>query len=465
MSNTSGGRLGFLSLRSKAVATGVVIVFLISGVTTSFTLFTVRAYITNQRITSATNQAAVLSREVARLLRDGIEPNSALEEISASSNSIQTFLETINFSITARAGTDISTIPEMLRANAHNGTPGRQIYKHAGTPYLAMAFPIEIENSSKYVFISVVSLSELNRIIVILGRMLVIGVMIASILGGIVGLWLSRRVSEPLRRVGDAALLIAAGDLAIQLPHAKEPDLNKISTSFNEMTKSLRNRIDREARFGAVVSHELRSPLTAIRSASDLLDSHRAELSPQLASTVDLLSERVVTFQKILNDLIEISRYESGNVQPNLEELKIIRILESLLARHHMAKDDFLEATSSEDQTVLVDAKRFKYIFDNLIDNATLYAGGIAKIRVETIDDNVYVHFDDAGIGIPPTMQKLIFDPFVRGARHSNIHGSGLGLAIAKEHATNFLGSISVSTSPEGGARFTVGLQKGSEAE
>jgi len=465
LSNTSGRRRGFLSLRSKAVATGIGMAFVISGVTTSISLFTVRAYITNQQITSATHEAAVLSREVARLLRDGVEPSDALDAASASSNSIQTFLETSDSSITTKAGFNISTIPKALRTNAQNGIPGRQVYKYAGTPNLAMVFPIEIENSSVYVFIGVVSLTELNRTIVLLSRTLVSGVMIASIFGGMIGFWLSRRVSEPLRRIGDAASLIAAGNLAIQLPNAMEPDLNKISISFNEMTRSLRNRIDREARFGAVISHELRSPLTAIRAASDLLDSHRIELSPQLAATVDLLSERVVTFQKILDDLIEISRYESGGVQPNLEDLRILRILESLLARHQMAKDDFLEATVSEIQTVLVDAKRFKYIFDNLIENAALYAGGITKIRVETTDNDVQVHFDDAGSGIPSTMQDLIFDPFVRGSSHSNIQGSGLGLAIAKEHATNFHGSISVSTSPEGGARFTVVLRKGGEAE
>lgn len=465
MNSTPNRRRRFLSLHSKAVATGIGIAFLISGATTSISFFTLRTFITNQRISSATHEAAVLSREVARLLRDGMEPNKALEVATASSNSIQIFLEANNSTITSKAGFDISTVPKTLRELAQNGTPGRQVYTVAGIPNLAMVFPIEIESSRNYVFIGVVGLSELDRTIVILGRSLILGVMLASVFGGIIGYWLSRRVSEPLRSIGDAASQIASGDLAIQLPHAKEPDLNKISSSFNEMTRSLRNRIDREARFGAVISHELRSPLTAIRSASDILTSHIAELPLQLSSTVELLAERVITFQKILDDLIEISRYESGGVQPNLEELQIVKILESLLARHQMDKDKFLETTLDTHQTVLVDAKRFKYIFENLVENANLYASGISKIRVEIADDNVYVHFDDAGSGISESLQDLIFDPFVRGSSHSNIQGSGLGLAIAKEHATNFRGSISVSTSPDHGARFTVCLKKGRETE
>ena len=100
------------------------------------------------------------------------------------------------------------------------------------------------------------------------------------------------------------------------------------------MTKSLQTRIAREARFGAVVSHELKSPLTAIRGATDLLEGMRNELPSKATFSIDILNERVRYFEKILNDLIEISRYESGTVQPNLEELAIQPLINALLDRN-----------------------------------------------------------------------------------------------------------------------------------
>ena len=107
-----------------------------------------------------------------------------------------------------------------------------------------------------------------------------------------------------------------------------------------------------------------------------------------------------------------------------------------------------------------VDAKRFQQIFENLVSNARAYAEDIPIIRIEESTNEVLIHFDDSGIGVPEDAQATIFDPFVRGAHHSAKPGSGLGLTISTEHAHIMGGNLTVSTSPEGGARFTVSLKK-----
>ena len=220
------------------------------------------------------------------------------------------------------------------------------------------------------------------------------------------------------------------------------------------MTFSLQRRIDREARFGATVSHELRSPLTVIRTAADIIASMRSELPPRAQMSSDLLTQRVEAFEKILNDLIEISRYQSGSVEVNLEELSVRQLVETMASR----KGIDLRLVEVEGATVVVDVRRFQQIFENINKNAELYAGGLDAIRGVRSESNYELHFDDSGIGLTIDERDKIFEPFLRGEHHAAVPGSGLGLTITLEHARSIGGELVASTSPTGGARFTLRL-------
>ena len=147
-------------------------------------------------------------------------------------------------------------------------------------------------------------------------------------------------------------------------------------------------------------------------------------------------------------------------MHPNLESLPIKKMLEALCKRKSELHLAFIDQTESGSSFVQVDAKRFQQIFENLVSNARAYAEDIPIIRIEESTNEVLIHFDDSGIGVPEDAQATIFDPFVRGAHHSAKPGSGLGLTISTEHAHIMGGNLTVSTSPEGGARFTVSLKK-----
>jgi signal transduction histidine kinase len=224
------------------------------------------------------------------------------------------------------------------------------------------------------------------------------------------------------------------------------------------MTAALKARIDREARFGALVSHELRSPLTAIRGASELIAAQGSQLPDRARFASSVLSERVAAFEKILNDLIEISRYQSGTIVADLESRALAPLVAALCHRHGI--DPRLAEFSDDDVLVLVDVRRVTQIVENLVRNASVYAGGIVAVRVDVHPNHVDVHFDDAGIGIPEADRARIFEPFERGHQHSGVSGSGLGLAISAEHARIMGGDVLLTSSPEGGARFTLRLKR-----
>ena len=135
-------------------------------------------------------------------------------------------------------------------------------------------------------------------------------------------------------------------------------------------------------------------------------------------------------------------------------------MIEALCKRSSELHLVFVDQTESGSSFAQVDTKRFQQIFENLVSNARAYADGIYTIRIEESTNEVLIHFDDSGIGVPDDTQATIFEPFVRGVHHSAKPGSGLGLTISTEHAHIMGGNLTVSTSPEGGARFTVSLKR-----
>jgi signal transduction histidine kinase len=286
---------------------------------------------------------------------------------------------------------------------------------------------------------------------------LAFGVGLGTLGGAAVGWRLSRRVMEPLHVISDTAEAISLGDLKKRVDEPREPDLARIAHAFNGMTQSLRARIDREARFGATVSHELKSPLTVIKGAAELIAAKRDELPSRAQLGSDLLTVQISEFEKTLSDLIEISRYQSGTVEPQLEVRSAARLLETMAGRHGVD----VRKLEVQDAPIVVDVRRLEQIFINLKKNADLYANGLEAIRSEQVDDTYLLHFDDAGIGVAPEDRDRIFEAFVRGNHHTATPGSGLGLAITREHAKAMGGDIRVTSSPEGGARFTVTLRVG----
>ena len=448
------------TLRTKAILTGLVIALSISAITSLAIFQIAESYLTNQRIAIATSQISAASRIAAQSIYDGNSPLDSLLTASNTFPNAQTAIRQNDEWFVSKAGFDVDEIPDEIIDLITEGSPARSRIMFGESPAIAIGIPITINSAVEYQFIGVVTTLELQRTLSLLQNVLLAGVLFSSIGGAFVGFWLSRRVSEPLHDVSEAAQRIAFGDLTIQIATPSEPDLKNIADTFNFMTKSLQSRIAREARFGAVVSHELKSPLTAIRGATDLLDGMRNELPQKATLSLDILNERVRYFERILNDLIEISRYESGTVKANLEELAVQPLLNALLDRDQRVHIELIDSTSTKHSIALVDTKRFQQVFENLVSNADAYAHGLSAIRIEESEQQIIIHFDDSGIGISNEIEIAIFDPFFRAPQHSAHPGSGLGLTISKEHANIMGGDLIVSKSPNGGARFSLQLRR-----
>lgn len=440
------------TLRSKTVATGALVALAISVLASTSTFYLSRTYMLNQRIDTATAQAL----SSARLLTTNLSTSTpALDSLTDAVRVLPGSLALLRRGdewITSGIGVSEAEVPSSLLQALSESRAARQITTLNGVPVVAIGLPFQAETTTW--FVAFLTLTELDRTLGVLRIALAIGSILATIGGAFIGGWLSRRVMEPLHDVSSAALVLSKGDLNVRARTPTEPDLAQIARSFNVMAQSLQDRIKREAQFGAMVSHELRSPLTVIKGATEIIEAKRDDLPERARVGLDLLKERVEMFERILNDLIEISRYEVGTVEPSLESRNLLLLMETLADRYGLDP----RILSIDDVNVLVDVRRFQQIFENITRNADLYANGIVGISSEVVDDLVFVHFDDSGIGIPEADRDRVFEPFVRGLQHSAVKGSGLGLAIAFEHAKIMNGDLSVTSNSAGGARFTISL-------
>jgi signal transduction histidine kinase len=222
------------------------------------------------------------------------------------------------------------------------------------------------------------------------------------------------------------------------------------------MVDQLSARVQRDRRFAADVSHELRSPLQTLSAATSVLARRAHDLDPKAAAAARLVTEEVQRFEDLVTDLLELSRSD----QPAEREPADIAALARSACRTRGIDDNKVQV--SLDNTIWqVDPRRVQQILANLIDNAEAHGGGLHAIGIGETSRSRYLYVDDEGPGVSAVDRTIIFDRFVRGrtagARGDN-DGTGLGLAIVHQHVTAHGGTITVTDRPGGGARFRIEL-------
>jgi len=346
-----------------------------------------------------------------------------------------------------------SNLPTTFVRDALAGVSGVQRVDFRGRPYEAVAIHIPAIDAT---YFEVFPIDDVADTLGTIRSTLVVAVLAITVVAGVLGFLFSGSVLVPLRRVTEAATTIAGGSLATRLEPEIDPDLQRLVASFNGMADAVQERIEREERFASDVSHELRSPITSLGAAVEVLKGRAEELSERNRQALDIIATQVRRFDRTVLDLLELSRLDARAGQDNQEELHLAALVERIASRHGYGSILVVSDLGSED-TVYLDRRRVERILLNLLDNARDHAGGASEILLSSDDDGNYLLIvDDNGPGIGVSERLRIFERFARGTGSRNSVGSGLGLAIVAEHALALGGRAYVDTSPSGGARFVV---------
>ena len=389
-----------------------------------------------------------------------------------------------------------SSIPVGLRAEVSTGNVATQTYVAGaqGQPQIVVGVPIPSVHAA---YFEVFSLSDLGHTLRVLGVTLIVAGVVTTLLGAALGRFASRRLLRPLAGVSRAAVAIAGGQLDTRLaPETNDPDLEGLTTSFNTMVDQIQARIEREARFNSDVSHELRSPLTTLSASLEVLEADNDSLPPRAQRALQLLGDDLRRFQRMVGDLLEMSRADAGSIDVFLEEVNVGELVQRAVEAgmrslgNGAAAPDVVIAPEVEPLHVGVDKRRFERVMANLLENAAHYGGGATQISVGAVHrangvdgarvrrgrrrgrhrrrcrggrrhegppDTVEIAVEDAGPGIDPIERTKVFDRFYRGSasgRRGTGTGTGLGLALVAEHMRLMHGEAWVESSPSGGARF-----------
>lgn len=447
-----------LGLRARATLGFGLIGLVVAVVLAGLSYAVARQFLVDEREDAAVRQSYVNARLVRTVLRD---PERDLRAFLAglgggtASSSVLRHRDEW-FSTSVAVGRD--AVPADLLRQINAGHAGRQRYRDpAGRLHLAVGVAVPAVNAA---YFELFPLDELDRTLDVLTRSLSIGAVVAAGTAALLGYAGARRILRPLHPVADAAEKIAEGRLDTRLDGAADPDLRRLVDAFNTMASSLEERIQREARFAADVSHEVRAPLAALSAAVDVIDRRRDQLPDQVLSAFEILAAKVEGFQQMVLDLLEISRIDAGAASMSLDRFDLGQLLERLVELHAQGDVD-IRFEPGAPTHISADRHRLGQALGNIMENARRYAGGLVSITVAAEGDLVRIALDDQGPGVAVEERSAIFGRFARGdagLRAGTTTGTGLGLALVAEHIRLHGGKVRVEAAPGGGARFVVDL-------
>jgi len=297
----------------------------------------------------------------------------------------------------------------------------------------------------------------------------------AALAGLLISLILRRQVTRPLHQLDAAAQRIAEGNLSERVPIETSDEFGHVAASFNEMAESLEASEQAKRRMIADIAHELRTPITVVRSA---LEGLRDGLVDPTQETFTSLHNRILLLGRLVGDLHQLALADSGRLSIQSVPLRLDRVIEGIVETIGVQAEDSgltLETSVSPDlPPVAADGQRIEQVLLNLLANAIRHTptGGSLQIEALQAGQEVEVSVCDTGSGIAPGDLPHVFDRFYRADPSRKAEddvpdgaSSGLGLSIAKALVEAHGGSIRAEASPSGGTciRFTIPIGGGSE--
>ncbi len=292
---------------------------------------------------------------------------------------------------------------------------------------------------------------------------LVIGTLALILLALLVARVIARGVLAPVEAAGRAAERLEHGDLSARVPVDSDDEFGTWALRFNRMADSLGETIGRleaaeaqNRRFVADVAHELRTPLAALVAEASILREHLGALPPESRRAGELLVADVGRLRTLVDDLMEVSRFDARAEQIALEPVELGRLVRSVVAAR---LPEARVATPEVPFVVETDSRRLERILSNLLDNAREHAGGAAvEVSLTAETGEIVLAVADRGPGVPPDRLERIFERFYKADPSRHGGSSGLGLAIAAEHAALLGGYLTAANRAGGGLRIELRL-------
>ena len=285
------------------------------------------------------------------------------------------------------------------------------------------------------------------------------------------GAWLAWRAIKPVREVAATAhRIVATGDLSARVEGTQRDDeVGELVRQFNtllerngSLLRAMREALDN-------VAHDLRTPLTRLRAGAEMALQQTDNPAGAREALADCIEE-TDRIQRLLETLLDISAAENGVLKLDRENVDVEALLRSVADLYLLAAEEksiVLEVAAGDGVKVRADPTRLRQVLANLVDNAVKYTPASGKVWLAgaTRDSRVVITVRDTGPGVPAEEREKIWQRLYRGDHSRSQRGLGLGLSVVKALVEAHGGRVAVADHPEGGAVFTVELDRAEPAE
>jgi signal transduction histidine kinase len=297
--------------------------------------------------------------------------------------------------------------------------------------------------------------------VAVLQTSLLIAIPIALVVLALVAWWLVGRALQPVEAIRSRVAAVDETDLASRVPVPDSGDeIARLAETMNEMLDRIEGGIAALQRFVADASHELRSPLTRMRSE---LEVDLANLNgANSAATLRSVLAEVIALQTLVEDLLYLARSDAGRQPMQAETVDVDDLLLEEVGRLQSSNRLTVDVSQVSAGQVMGDRSQLRRLVHNLTDNAARHAVSRVGLGLTESGDWVEIRIEDDGPGIAPDQRERVFDRFARTdeSRSRDDGGSGLGLAIVRDIASRHGGEVSVDPAYAAGARFVVRLPR-----
>ncbi|MEO8612286.1 MAG: ATP-binding protein [Chloroflexota bacterium] len=316
-------------------------------------------------------------------------------------------------------------------------------------------------------------------------RLQIFGILAVGLLSVIgVGVYLARRITQPLLRVVQASTHVAQGDLDVRVTATGNDEIAVLASAFNHMVAGLReaterrlreiellNDLEREkelrelkSRFVSMVSHEFRTPLTTILSSSEFIRNYGQDTAEEKrAKHFDRIQGAVSNMKSLIDDVLFIGKTESGRLEfnPALTDLEAFcGDLVDEMQTQASAAHELRFSCEGLNRSAVIDMKLMRLAITNLLSNAIKYSPDGGRVYLKLICRSTHIIFEiiDEGLGVPEKDQPRLFETFHRAANVSNISGTGLGLYVTKMAVELHNGTINFTSQEGVGTTFIMSI-------
>lgn len=289
-----------------------------------------------------------------------------------------------------------------------------------------------------------------------------------GLLGWLVIYLLTKKLSQPIKDVADAAKQIVTGDYDIHLDkNSREKEIYELINSFKEMADRLRQLELMRTELLAGVTHELKTPVTSI---SGLVQAVKDDIvsGVEAKEFLEICSKETARLQKMVEDLLDFNSFAVGDIRIRRESQNVHELVQEITHQWRIVQEeDTLELTVDKSEKPIIvstDPLRIQQVLYNLLNNAaqaSSAAGGRIDVSLSETDQEIRIAVKDNGMGIPVAEQPFVFDRFYRGEEKKHtVRGLGLGLSFSRMIAQALGGNLVLTHSSEAGTTFTLILRK-----